>query len=194
MKVAGLQSKWLTRCMTHALEFDDAARGGKREPSRRFVFILQHFREEHLGSGGEAAAGHLLRIAHQLIEVNFGRGDKSADSAAALDNAFAFARGKSMARGHQADLMDLCKIALRRNRVTGMQLSGIDAPANGALNPLVGRQAVAVLRWHSLPRTGPRLFCRHLNGNSTHNKNHLRFPACLTTPSFRPFVTAPGVL
>src|SRR6266571_8348753 len=94
-----------------------------------------------------------------------------------------------MARGHQADLMELGQVALRRNRVTWMQLSSIDAPANGALNPLVRRLSVAVLNWHSLPRTGPGLLCRHLGGNRTHNKNDIPFHPCVKARALRAFVT-----
>src|SRR5256885_343788 len=84
--------------MTQALEFDHVAGGGKREARGGFVFVVQHFREEHLGAGGEAAAGHLLGIAHQFIKVNFWGGDKSSDAAAALDDSFAFERGRSEER------------------------------------------------------------------------------------------------
>src|SRR2546429_4702701 len=150
--------------MTQALEFEDAAGGGKRESRGGFVFVVEHFREEHLGAGGEAAAGHLLGIAHQFIKVNFWGGDKSSDAAAALDDSFAFERGQGVAGGHQADLMDLGEVAFGRHGVAGTQVSGIDTLADGALNPLVGRQAVAILDWHSLPRTNPGPPGGHRNG------------------------------
>src|SRR5713101_2955385 len=116
--------------MAQALEFDDVAGGGKGEPRGCFVFIVEHFGEEHLGAGGEAAAGHLLGIAHQFIEVNFWCGDKGSDAAAALDD--------------------------------------------GGLNSLVGRQAVAVLRWHSLSRIGPGPFRACLGGSRFHDKNDIQ--------------------
>src|SRR5712692_7518952 len=99
--------------MTQALGFDDAGGGWKGKPRGSFVFIFEHFGEEHLGAGGEAAAGHLLGIAHQLIKVNFWGGDKSSDAAAALNDSFAFERSKSMACSHEADLMNFGEVALR---------------------------------------------------------------------------------
>src|SRR5260370_40377616 len=129
--------------MAEAYKCDDAGGGGKGKPRSCFVFNFEHFGEEHIGAGGEAAAGHLLGIAHQFIKVNFWGGDKSSDAAAALDDSFAFERGKSVARGHEADLMNFGEVALRGDGITGMQLSGIDALADGGLNSLVGRQARA---------------------------------------------------
>src|SRR5712691_8254890 len=138
--------------MAKALEFDDLAGGWKREPSGGFIFIVEHLGEEHPGAGGEAAAGHLFGVAHQLIEMNFWGGDKRSNAAAALDDTFAFERGQSVARGHKTDLVDFGEVALGGYGVTGTQVSGVNALANGALNSLVGGQAVAVLRWHSLSR------------------------------------------
>jgi len=94
--------------------------------------------------------------------VNFLRGDKSSDAAPTLDNSIAFERGKSMASGHEADLMNFGEVALGGHGVPGIQVSGIDALTDDALNSLVGRQAVAVLRWHSLSRTSPGFPCGRL--------------------------------
>src|SRR5216684_7195631 len=87
--------------------------------------------------------------------MNFGGGNEGSDAPAALDNPFAFEGSESVAGGHEADLMNLGEVALGGNGVPGMQMPGIDTLANGALNSLVGRQAVAVLRWHSLSRINP---------------------------------------
>src|SRR5229473_3224413 len=84
--------------------------------------------------------------------MNFGGGHEGSNAAAALDNTFAFEGSKSVARGHEADLMDFGEVPLGGDGVPGMQMPGIDTLANGALNSLVGRQAVAVLHWHSLSR------------------------------------------
>src|SRR6266853_923292 len=158
-EIASLKGKRFTRGMAKALEFDDLCGGGKREASRGFIFVVEHFGEEHPGAGGETATGHLLGVAHQLIEMNFWGGDKSSDAPAPLDDAFAFKGGEGVARGHEADLVDVGEVALGSDGVTGAQITGVNALADGALNSLVGRQAVAVLYWHSLPRTGPGLPC-----------------------------------
>src|SRR4029077_1997281 len=156
---------------------DAAARGRKREPGGGLAFVLEHFGEEHLGAGGEAAAGHLLGIAHQFIKVNFRRGDKSANAAAAFDDSFAFERGQSVARGHEADLMNLGEVALGGDGVPRMQMPGVDAFTNGALNSLVSRQAVAVLGWHSLSDSSALL-------NSRASQADLKLPlgGCSTPP------------
>src|SRR6267143_5642886 len=145
-QIAGLQRKRLARGVAQALDLNDVGGGRKRESRGRFGSIVEHFREEDLGSGGEAAAGHLFGVAHQFIEVNFWCGDKSSDAAAALDDSFAFERGESVARGHEADLMKLGEVALGGHRVTGSQLAGFDALADPALDSLVCGQAIVVLR------------------------------------------------
>src|SRR5260370_28809174 len=149
--------------MAETFEFYNLAGGWKGEASSGFVFIVEYFGEEHFRARGEAAASHLLRVAHQFIKVNLGSSDKSSNTAAALDDAFAFEGGESVTRGHEADLVDFGEVAFGSDGVTGMQMPGIDALANGALNSLVGGQAVAVavLQSHSLSRTSPGLRSGH---------------------------------
>src|SRR5258708_27709327 len=127
--------------MAETLEFYNLAGGWKGEASSGFVFIVEYFGEKHFRAGGEAAASHLLRVAHQFIKVNLGGRDKSSDAAAALDHAFAVERGQGVTRGHEADLVDFGEARVGSDGVTGMQMPGIDALANGALNSLVGGQA-----------------------------------------------------
>src|SRR5258708_5658279 len=88
-----------------------------------------------------------------------GSSDKSSNTAAALDDAFAFEGGESVTRGHEADLVDFSEVAFGSDGVTGTQITGVNALADGALNSLVGGQAVAVavLQSHSLSRTSPGL-------------------------------------
>ena len=160
-EVAGLQGKRLPRGVTQALEYDDVAGGWEREPRGGFVFTVEHFGEEHFGAGGKAAAGHLLRITHQFVEVNLWGRDKGSNAAAALNDSFAFQRGQSVTRGHQADLMNFGQVALGGDRVAGMQLSCVDALADGALNSLVGGQAVAVLGRHPLSHSSTLLIRWH---------------------------------
>ena len=57
--------------------------------------------------------------------------------------------------GHLVASRPVGEIAFGGDGVTGMQLAGVNALADGALNPLVGGQTVAILRWHSVSRTVP---------------------------------------
>src|SRR5438094_532277 len=175
VEVAGFQSKGFAGGMTQALQLDDVAGGRKREPRGRFVFIVEHFCEEHLGAGDQAAAGHLLGIAHQFIEVNFWGGDKSSDAAAPLDNSFALERRKSRKGGPEADLMNFGEVTLGSDGVTRMQLPRIDALADDALNSLVGGLAVAIFRSHSFSRVGTGSLRGRLDGSRLHIKNDILF-------------------
>src|SRR5258708_472498 len=159
VEIASLKGKGFTGRMTKTLEFDDLGRGWKRKASSGFIFIVEHFGEEHPGAGGEAAASHLLRVAHQFIKVNLGSSDKSSNTAAALDDAFAFEGGESVTRGHEADLVDFSEVAFGSDGVTGTQITGVNALPHVALNSRVVGQAVAVavLQSHSLSRTSPGL-------------------------------------
>src|SRR6266480_3920828 len=78
--------------------------------------------------------------------------------------------GESVPRGHEADLMKLGEVAFRSDGVTGAQLAGFDALADPALDSLVRGQAVAVLRRHSLSRTGLDLLCGHMDGTNFFSK------------------------
>ena len=60
--------------------------------------------------------------------------------------------------------MNFGEITLGSDGVTGMQLSGIDALADGALNSLVGGLAIAIFRSHSFSRTAPCRVRGHLHG------------------------------
>jgi hypothetical protein len=71
--------------------------------------------------------------------------------------------------------MNFGEVALRGDGITGMQLSGIDALADGGLNSLVGGQAGADLGWHFLARMGSGLLRGRLAGRRMHNKNDIPF-------------------
>src|SRR5713101_6099317 len=105
--------------------------------------------------------------------MNFWGGDESPDAPAAFDDAFLFERGKSVARGHKADLMNFGEVALGGHGVTGTQVSGINALPDDALNSLVGGQAVAALRWHSLSRVGKWPLTGGVSGSCLHDKNDI---------------------
>ncbi len=142
VEVAGFESKRLTGGVAEAFELDDLGGGREGKAGRGFIFIVEHFGEKHFGAGGEAASGHLLGVAHQLIEVNFGSGDKRPDTAATLDDAFAFERSESVTSGHEADLMNPGKFAFGSDGITGTQLAGIDALEDRGLDALVSGHAV----------------------------------------------------
>jgi len=55
--------------------------GGRESRAGSFVFVVEHFGEEHLGTSDKTARGHLFGIAHPFIEVNFGGGDEGSDAA-----------------------------------------------------------------------------------------------------------------
>src|SRR5262249_57394174 len=90
--------------------------------------------------------------AHQLVKMDLGSGNESADAAAPLYNPFALEKGEGMASGHQADLMDSRKVAFGGDAIAGAQLTCFDPFADGTLNPLVGRNgspAVSILLCHT---------------------------------------------
>src|SRR5712692_858246 len=167
-KITSLKRERLVRGMTQAFQLDDPAVGRQRKPRRDFLLVVNHFGNEDFRGSREAAAGHLLRVAHQFIEMNFGRGHEGADAAAALHDTFAFEPNERMARGHQADLVDSGQVSLGIHRITGAQMSGLDALANGVLNPLVGGDAItgllhAISRYageHDARGTGPKPLVR----------------------------------
>ena len=126
--------------MTQPFEFNDGAGGWKGKARGGFVLVVDNFGEEHFGAGGERACGHLLGVAHQFVEVDFRRCDECADATAALDEAFAFQESKGVARSHETDMVGLGEVTLRRDGVAGLELAGIDALANDALNALIRGQ------------------------------------------------------
>ena len=174
-EVAGFESEGFAGGVAKALELDDAAGGRKGKARGSFGLGVDELGEENFGTGGEAAAGHLLGVAHQFIEMNFGGGDESADAAAALDEAFAFEGSESVASGHQADLMELGEVALGGDGVTGLEVAGVDALADGVLDALIGGQAVAVFRGNSLARNGAGALGGGSVGRGMHSKDDILF-------------------
>jgi hypothetical protein len=115
----------------------------------------------------------MFRITHQFIEMDFRGGHKRSDAATALDESFPFERDKRVARGHQADLMNLRQVTFRVDGVTRTQMAGFDALADATLDSLVRGEAIAFLRWHSHSRIGPRPLRGHLLGSWIHIKNDI---------------------
>src|SRR6266404_2591778 len=137
--------------MAQAFEFYDPRISREGQAGGDLLLVVNNFREQDLGSGSQTAAGHLLRVAHQLVEVNLGGCDKRADAPAAFHDPFAFQSGQGMPGGHQTDLVDLGEVSFRRDRVSGAQLARFNALANHALNALISRHAVSTLLTHYLP-------------------------------------------
>src|SRR5580658_9979667 len=129
--------------MSQALQLDHSALRRKRKPGIRLLLIINNLREKHFGHRRHAAAGHLFRVTHQLIEMNLRRRDKCADPSPPFHHAFALQRSQRVPRRHQAHRMNLCQVALRRDSIPGAQVPGLDSLPEAALNSLVRRQPVA---------------------------------------------------
>src|SRR5215469_1854701 len=136
--------------MPQAFELDDLASWRERKPRGGFLLVVDDFREQDFRASDKAAASHLFGVTHQFIEVNLGRGDEGADSAPALDDAFAFKGGERVAGGHQAHVVYFCQFTLRGNAIARTQGAILNGLANGSLNPLVGRDSIATFYRHSV--------------------------------------------
>jgi len=176
-EVAGFESEGLAGGVAETLELDDAAGGRKGKTRGGFGLGVDELGEKNFGAGGEAAAGHLLGVAHQFIEMNFGRGDESADTAAALDEAFAFEGGEGVAGGHQADLMELGEVALGGDRVPGLEVAGVDAFADGVLDALVGGDSIGMFCGGGIvpARNRAGALGGDFSGRGMHGKNDILF-------------------
>src|SRR5689334_4219889 len=93
--------------------------------------------------------------------MNLWGGDKGSDTAAPFDEAFMLERSKGVTGSHQADLVQLGEVAFRGNGIAWTELSGINAPADAALDALVRRNSVTSLYRHeTTPRPTGGLDCR----------------------------------
>src|SRR6201984_1841355 len=90
----------------------------------------------------------MFGVAHQLVEVDFGFGDKGADTTAAFNDAFAFEIGEGVARGHEADFVKFGEIALGSNRIARAKVASVNAFANRRLNALIRRNGGVLLGGH----------------------------------------------
>jgi hypothetical protein len=118
---------------------------GQGQARRNLGFTLDDLAAQYMGASHQASTGHLLGVAHQLVEVNFGTCHERSDAAATFDNAFVFQGGQRVPGGHQANLMDLGEVSLGRDGVAGAQLPRFNALANDGLNSLVGGNAIPTL-------------------------------------------------
>src|SRR5256884_939371 len=116
-EIADFERERLAGRVAKPFELDDAAIRPKRKARRGFVFIIHDLGEEHFGAGTKGARGHLLGVAHELVEMNLWRSDERADAAAAFDKAFAFEGSEGVARGHEADVMRLGELDRKSTRL-----------------------------------------------------------------------------
>src|SRR6266446_4819163 len=121
--------------------------------------------------------------------MDFWSRHERSDAAASLHDAVVFERGERVAGGHQADLMNLRQVAFGCDGVAWLQLAGINAFADGALDSLIGRHAVAVFGLRALRGIGAHLLRGPPCGFRFHNKNDILFyfsfktGECLVLPS-----------
>ena len=79
--------------------------------------MFNDFRHQHSRARNQPAAGHVLRVAHQLVEVDFRGSHKGARATPALDDALEFQPGEGVARRHQTHLVGSGQFAFRSDDV-----------------------------------------------------------------------------
>ena len=105
--------------MTETFHLHQAAIGRRGKASRNLRLIVNDFAAQKLRGGDQAAAGHLLGVAHQLVEVNFGRRYKSSGASTPLHCALTLQRSQGMPGRHQAYLVNPGQFSFGIDRVTG---------------------------------------------------------------------------
>src|SRR5215470_2729526 len=103
--------------MPHALNLNHAAARRQVESGCNLFFVFNDLRSNDLGIRSEAAARHLLRIAHQLVEMNARRSYKSSGATPAFNDAFPLEPRQGMTRRHQTHPMNPGEFSLRIHRV-----------------------------------------------------------------------------
>jgi len=88
-------------------DLDHSAGCGQVETSGNFLLVFDDLGHQHAGTRRQSAAGHMFRVAHELVEVNFGCSYEGASAAPSFDNAFALEPRERVAGSHQADLVGL---------------------------------------------------------------------------------------
>ena len=158
-EIAGLQRKGFIGGLADALDHQQMAAGRERQPGGDVVIAIHHRCAQHQRLRRQAAAGHVLGEAGELVEVDLGRRHESTCAGMPLHEAFALQLGQSVARSHEADLVALGQLALRIHRRAGLQLAQFNAQADDLLNPLVGWKRIAYFRGHisNITRRGPAL-------------------------------------
>jgi hypothetical protein len=73
--------------------------------------------------GREAASRHVLGIAHQLIEMDFGCCDEGACPAASFYDALALQASQGVAGGHETHFMQASEFAFGFDGIPGLHLS-----------------------------------------------------------------------
>src|SRR4029079_3048915 len=124
--------------MPHALDFDDLTGRRDHQACRDLLFPIDDLGGDELRDRRHSAAGHLLRVAHELVEMDARRSDEGPGSSPTLYHSFMLQPGKGMAGRHQTDAMKFRQLPLRGNRITRLEFARFDLLANRALNALIG--------------------------------------------------------
>src|SRR6266516_7320174 len=98
--------------MPDSFNLHHATCGRQIQPRGDLVFVVNNFGSDDLRVGGEAAARHLLGIAHQLVEMYSWRRYEGARTSAAFHHALALKASERMTGSHQAHSVDLGKLPL----------------------------------------------------------------------------------
>ena len=102
------------------------------------------------GARSKAATGHQLGVAHQPVEVNFRRRNKSAGTTSALHHTFAFELGERVAGGHQTNAVNASQLTLGADFVSGLELSTLNPFQDDSLDPLVRGYSILASAQHGL--------------------------------------------
>src|SRR5215831_13665887 len=98
--------------MPHALDFDDFAGRRYHQACRDLLFPIDDLGGYELGDRRHSAAGHLLRVAHELVEMDAWRSDEGPGSSPTLHHSFMLQPGEGMTGRHETDAMKFCQFPL----------------------------------------------------------------------------------
>src|SRR5215470_3343784 len=152
-KITGLQGKRFVGSISQALHLNHAAVGWQREPGCDFRLVINDLVTQKPRAGRQATAGHLFRVAHQPIEVNFWRRHERPSAATPMYYSLFFQRRQSMPCGHQAYLVNPRQLALGVYCVANFQMAVGDSLQDRTLNSLVSWYSALSSCWHGCWQT-----------------------------------------
>src|SRR5277367_6312975 len=127
---------------------DQSTKSIQAQPGGYFRLAFDNLCDNHLRTRCQPAARHLLRITHQLVEMNSWRSDKRAGTAAALHNPLPLKPCQSVPRRHEAHPMNSGQFAFGVNRVARPQFLCFDPLAQRVLNLFIRGQTVPTSSSH----------------------------------------------